>query len=98
MKRFTFHPAAESEVAEAVVYYEQQSPGLGNSLLSEVEQAVEQVASTPEAYQRIAPRARRKPLWRFPYNLVYAVYPDQIRIVALAHQKRRPYYWKKRLS
>lgn len=30
----------------------------------------------------------------FPYNVLYAVEKDTIVIVAVAHQKRRPSYWK----
>ena len=98
MTPITFHPDAEGEVAEAAQYYEGRLPGLGFGLLDEVEQALDQIATDPEACQRVGRRARRKPLWRFPYNLVDAVYPDRIRLVAFAHQKRRPYYGRKRLA
>lgn len=67
-------------------------------MLAEVERALSQITRNPEACQRIGQRVRRKTLWRFPYNLVYAVYPDRIRIMAFAHQKRRPLYWRKRLK
>jgi toxin ParE1/3/4 len=96
VNRITFHP--DAEVMEAVQYYEVHSPGLGGELLGEVERALGQIAANPEACQRIGRRVRRKTLWRFPYNLVHAVYPDYIRIVAFAHQKRRPLYWRKRLK
>ena len=98
MKLITFHPEADAEVTEAAQFYETRSPGLGSALLDEVQRSLDQMASTPEAYQQIGRRVRRKPLWRFPYNLVYAAYPDRIRIVAFAHQKRRPFYWRKRLK
>lgn len=94
----TFHSEADAEVTEAAQFYETRSPGLGSALLDEVQRSLDQMATTPEAYQQIGKRVRRKPLWRFPYNLVYAVYPDRIRIVASAHQKRRPFYWRKRLK
>lgn len=97
MKLITFHPNADDEVVDAIQYYEVRSPGLGAELLGEVERALGQISSYPEACQRVGRRVRRKPLWRFPYNLFYAVYPDRIRIVAFAHQKRRPFYWRKRL-
>jgi len=29
----------------------------------------------------------------FPYSLVYIVSKDEIRILAVAHQSRRPDYW-----
>ncbi|MBI5604176.1 MAG: type II toxin-antitoxin system RelE/ParE family toxin [Deltaproteobacteria bacterium] len=97
MKVITFHPDADDEITEAAQYYEVRKSGLGSDFLGEVEQGLDQISTNPEASQRIGRRARRKPLWRFPFNLIYAVYPDRIRIVACAHQKRRPFYWRKRL-
>jgi toxin ParE1/3/4 len=94
----TFHPDAETEIIEAAQYYEVRKSGLGADLLGEVERALDQILTNSEASQRIGKRVRRKPLWRFPYNLIYAVYPDRIRIAACAHQKRRPFYWRKRLK
>ena len=35
---------------------------------------------------------------RFPYKLVYAAAPDGIIVVAVAHQRRRPFYWITRLD
>ena len=98
MKLLRFHPDADVEVIEAVQYYGAREPALGSDLLGEVERALDQILRNPESSQRIGRRARRKSLWRFPYNLVYAVYLDRIRIVAFAHQKRRPFYWRKRLT
>ena len=98
MKPITLHPDVDAEITEAVRYYESREPGLGLDLLGEVEQAFDQIMANPEACQRIAKRVRRKSLWRFPYNMMYAIYPDKIRVVAFAHQKRRPFYWRKRLK
>lgn len=98
MKLIGFHPDADAEVSEAAQYYEVCKSGLGSGLLGEVERALDQILTNPDASQRIGRRVRRKSLWRFPYNLVYAVYPDRIRILACAHQKRRPFYWRKRLK
>lgn len=44
--------------------------GLGSELLGEVERALSHISTNPEACQLIGRRARRKSLWRFPYNLV----------------------------
>ncbi len=98
MKPLFFHPEADSEIAEAVQYYEAHKYGLGLDFLEEVERALDQISTNPEASRQIGRRIRRKVLWRFPYNLIYAVYTDRIRIVACAHQKRRPFYWRKRLK
>ena len=97
MKFFEFHPEADTEVTEAARYYELRMAGLGLDLLQEVELSLDQILTNPEASPQIGRRVRRKPLWRFPYNFIYAVFPDRIRVVAFAHQKRRPFYWRKRL-
>ena len=34
----------------------------------------------------------------FPYNLLYAVESDLLVVVAVAHQKRRPGYWRSRVK
>ncbi|MGD0886533.1 MAG: type II toxin-antitoxin system RelE/ParE family toxin [Thermodesulfovibrionales bacterium] len=98
MKVITLHPDADEEITEAAQYYEYREPGLGSDLLGEVERAFDQILANPEACQRIGGKVRRKSLWRFPYNLLYAVSPERIRIVAFAHLKRRPFYWRKRLK
>jgi hypothetical protein len=36
---------------------------------------------------------RRKFLSRFPYGVIFAAEEDRIRVVAIAHLKRRPEYW-----
>jgi len=33
---------------------------------------------------------------RFPYQVVYRLSAEEIVIVAIAHLKRRPFYWRKR--
>ena len=98
MKFITVHSEAYAEVVEAAEFYESCSPGLGFALLAEVERSLEHIAATPEAWQHIGKRARCKPLWRFPYSVICAVYPNRVRVVALAHQKRRPFYWRRRLK
>jgi plasmid stabilization system protein ParE len=40
---------------------------------------------------------RRKLLRRFPYTIFYVVDAEAVVIVAIAHQKRRRGYWKRRL-
>jgi hypothetical protein len=36
---------------------------------------------------------RRVPVPRFPYHLAYMILKDDIRILAVAHDRRRPCYW-----
>nr|CBX31560.1 hypothetical protein N47_E50720 [uncultured Desulfobacterium sp.] len=40
---------------------------------------------------------RRHLLPKFPYSIIYAIEPDHIRIIAVAHSKRKPGYWSARI-
>lgn len=97
MRKVTFHEDAETEINEAARYYEERAPGLGMSFLDAVEEAVDQVLANPEAYQLVGDEVRHKILRRFPYSVLYVIEPDRIRVMAVAHQKRRPGYWRYRL-
>ena len=97
MKEVTFHEEADAEVNEAARYYEERAVGLGLSFLADVEEAVGKVLADPEAFQFVGADVRHKLLRRFPYSLLYAIESDRIRVIAVAHQKRRPGYWRYRL-
>lgn len=98
MKQVSFHEDARAELAEASHYYEDRVPGLGQALIDDVENAVSEILGHPKACKLISKNLRRKVLSRFPYGLIYTVEPDRIRIMALAHYKRRPEYWRYRLT
>jgi plasmid stabilization system protein ParE len=98
MKRVTFHAEADTETIEAARYYETKAAGLGLSFLLDIEDAVEQIRANPKAFQLVAGEIRRNLLRRFPYSVVYAIEPDRVRILAIAHQRRRPGYWHHRLE
>lgn len=98
MKPVVFHPSAQRELQEAVRYYDEQSLGLGRDLNQRVKLATETISNHPTrfAYLRRPPyRAVR--LKRFPYLLIYVEFADRIWVVAVAHDKRRPDYWRHRM-
>jgi toxin ParE1/3/4 len=97
VKTAVFHPEALGELKEAAVFYNARSDGLGLALLEEAERALDMIAASPEACRQVGQRVRLKPLWRFPYHMIYAIDVEQIMVVAFAHQRRRPFYWRKRL-
>jgi plasmid stabilization system protein ParE len=98
MRRITFHEEADSEVYEAALYYEHRAPNLGLAFLDEIEKASRRILANPMAYQPVGDAVRQAPVARFPYSVLYALEPDdRVRVIAVAQQKRRPGYWRKRL-
>jgi toxin ParE1/3/4 len=96
IKSASFHPMAEIEMNEAAEYYEAREPGLGNAFIDEVERAINSILQNPDFAQVILKSIRRKILWRFPYSLMYSINVDTIRVLSVASQKRRPFYWRYR--
>ncbi len=95
-RALSIHESAEFEIDEAVDFYEMECLGLGRVFIDEIEKAIESISQFPEASQILRGRVRRKVLHKFPYSVVYSIRPDEIRILAVAHQKRRPFYWRGR--
>jgi len=92
----TIHETADVELNEAAQYYESKVNGLGFAFLDEVERVVELIRINPESAPRIYKAVRRKLLRGFPYSIMYSIVDDSIRILAVANQKRRPFYWRDR--
>mgnify|MGYP001565679635 CR=1 FL=1 len=91
---FSIHEAAEAEINEAADFYDLESPGLGSVFIDEVQRAIESISQFPDAAPLIRGRVRKKPLIKFPYSRVYSVRPEEIRVLAMANQKRHPFYWR----
>lgn len=91
-----FHPAAAEELAVAVQMYEGRFVGLGRDLNSEVRRIAALLCATPGIGERLDRLHRRFPLRRFPFGLIFRVDGERLRIVAVAHRRRRPGYWRER--
>lgn len=90
----SFNLEALAEAEDAAYWYREQG---GNEASESFSQEVERVARLagmrPELGSPGAHRTRRLYLKRFPYTLIYRVQSGTVRIIAVAHQSRRPGYW-----
>jgi toxin ParE1/3/4 len=91
-------PEAEGEIVAALEWYEQRRPGLGVDFLADLEIAIRDIWEHPEAWPVWRPKFpfRKRVMARFPYVIMYRITDEQIRVVAVAHAKRRPGYWAER--
>lgn len=94
--KFSFHPEAEIELMQAVEYYEDCQPGLGEDFVYEVFAAVKNILSYPEAWPVVAKPLRRCLVSRFPYGILYHKDDKIVSILAVMHLHRHPDYWKNR--
>ena len=89
---------AEIEPDEAIHWYSEQAPGLGDAFLIEVLSAADRIARFPGAWHPLGEGVRRCRLSRFPYGLIYTIDEGDILVLAVAHLHRRPDYWRDRLQ
>ena len=76
--------------------------GLGVEFLDAVDATIDQIVRLPHAgapITRLPPDlpVRRAPVTRFPYHVVYLETETTVRVLAVAHDRRKPGYWKNRL-
>jgi toxin ParE1/3/4 len=98
MTQVVFLQEAEQELNEAIAFYEQKSSGLGLDFLGEVQETIRYIQNFPEGSERQKDGTRRHLIKRFPFILVYLIRKNTIWIVAVAHCKRRPNYWRIRMN
>ena len=97
MKQIILHSKARKELNQAVGYYERQKPGLGLDLLTEVEEAIFRIQADPwigSPYKET--EFRYLLVQRFPYVIYYADLLKDLWVVAIAHGRRKPGYWRRR--
>ena len=93
-----FHPAAAEEAAAAYEWYAQRSLVAARGFREELRHAVEAVAKAPDRWPQYGIRARRYLFPRFPFGLVYRLRDGEVEVLAVAHGKRRPGYWRHRMQ
>jgi plasmid stabilization system protein ParE len=96
-KRYRFHPEAKEDIREAVQWYRSRSPIVASEFRITISDAVRHIASAPQRWPKYLYGTRRFVLHRFPFSVVYLDDLDVVNIVAVAHQKRKPGYWKRRI-
>jgi plasmid stabilization system protein ParE len=92
-----FHPAAELELLEAEDWYARRSRTAARAFFHEVALVVESALAAPERWPLFLHDTRRVVFPRFPYSLIYRLRDQRLQVVAVAHQSRRPGYWKNRI-
>lgn len=91
-------PEAEAEARVAFEWYLERNPVAAQRFEDAMDQAVELIVERPFAWplEDADVDARRFLLRRFPYSVVYRVVGETVTVVAIAHQSRRPGYWRGR--
>ncbi|MEP7012778.1 MAG: type II toxin-antitoxin system RelE/ParE family toxin [Acidobacteriota bacterium] len=96
MLPYVFHPLADADLDEAVDYYEALQPGKGLELAQQVESFIDRIRRFPDSAPLTRGTVRSivvQPSSRWSHTLHYRVKAEGLRILAVAHQNRQPFYW-----
>jgi hypothetical protein len=94
---YRFTSVALTELRESSLQYEAKEKGLGFRFFQEVEQTIERILTTPEAWRRLSLRTRRCLVHNFPFGVLYQFKRTEILIVSIMDLRRDPATWRKYL-
>ena len=94
--RISFHPEATAELEASADWFAQRSPTAARDFCVAVDLALASIEADPERFVRIDARHRACNVQRFPFQIVFRHDEDRVHVVAVAHAKRRPGYWRDR--
>ncbi len=96
---FMLHPLADEELWDAVQYYANASANTASAFYEQYLQARRLILTAPQLYPVVrSPDIRKHVMQQFPYSVIYrTTLVGDTQILALAHHKRRPFYWAQRI-
>jgi len=94
---YRLHPEAWLEIEAADDWYLQRSLDASAGFIAAVSDALEIISQAPRRWPKYLHGTRRFVLHGFPFSIIYLDDPDVLSIVAVAHNKRKPGYWKQRV-
>lgn len=97
MTELEYHPAASDEVAQSFDWYYDIAPAVAQNFKVELERAESLVLRSPEAWGPYLHDTKGFRFRGFPFAMAYIIRDNRIIVIAVAHTKRRPGYWKDRL-
>lgn len=94
----SLHPAAIEEAQAAYQWYYDKEPDIAIAFMAELDQAINKVVQNPSQWSPYLHGTRRYLLRRFPFSIVYREDYNGVLILAIAHGRRRPGYWRARAT
>ncbi|HXT22259.1 MAG TPA: type II toxin-antitoxin system RelE/ParE family toxin [Thermoanaerobaculia bacterium] len=97
-RRLFYLAAAQAEVREAFEWYFERSLEAAARFLTELDRATLLIRETPTVWPSFGRGTRKYVLQGFPYSVIYREVGDELQVVAVAHGKRKPGYWRSRTA
>lgn len=89
-EKYRLEPLAKKDIKESAKFYEERKVGLGGEFLDEVNLKIQKIVEKPEKYPIYYKEARKSPIQRFPFNIVYIIKKALVSIIGVWHNSREP--------
>jgi len=92
-----FHPEAEEEYLSTLAWYRERSLPAAVKFEGAFRRAIQTIKELPERWPVYFTGFRKYTLRQFPFSIVYQSDSSRTLVLAVAHGRRRPGYWKGRV-
>lgn len=98
--RFHFHGGAKRDLKQSYSWYRKSSDRAASEFLEEISATLDKISNTPGDFHPVSKhsKARSVRVDRYPFSIIYLPSATNVIIVAVAHDKRRPGYWQRRID
>jgi toxin ParE1/3/4 len=97
-RQVDIHPHAVAEAQAAAQWYRERNRSAAQAFLAELDLAIKKIGENPEIWPPYVAGTRHFVLQRFPFSVIYRLVPNRVEVVAIAHGRRKPGYWKERIA
>jgi plasmid stabilization system protein ParE len=89
-------PEAEIDIREAFLWYRERSALAADAFRDEVFDGIDGLGESADVWPKDEEGVHRRVLKRFPYTIHYELSERTVTVLAVAHQRRLPGYWRDR--
>ena len=87
---------ARNDFDESFDWYRQRSVVAAIGFAAAVDEAIDKILADPGRFPKTSGGCRCCSLKRYPFRIVFREETERLVVVAIAHAKRRPHFWRRR--
>lgn len=95
--KLNYHNLAEMEIESSLSWYEERSKQAFDQFRIRLASVLNYIIQSPERFPRVYDEFRSARVNKFPYKIIFRIEQGTVYVIALAHDKRDPEYWKDRV-
>jgi plasmid stabilization system protein ParE len=96
-RRFIVRPFAETDLEEAVRWYEDERAGFAERFLGDVDRTFARIREWPLQFPTVGGNVRRALLHTFPHAIYFRSSDGVVEVLAVLHLRRNPEIWRTRV-